>query len=175
MNIVNHCASEGKPATSSQVFNTVNRAICFRASKRTRAHLRKLALRWVRNLALRWVRNPLFPLWVLNIFHKCIWYFPWSKHNETADGSTWLEAWFLLVTWVYMQSKSKEQSLAELTVFICYHLQAWSQTGNSTPWSREAEKWNQSNFQLVTLLNLARIAELVTPWDKPQKEQNLKW
>lgn len=107
MKIISHCASEGKPVISSQVFNrATNGAICFRASKRTWAHLKELALRWV--------RNPLFPLWVPNIFHKHIWYFPWSRQDEIADGSTWPEAWFLLVIWVEVQDK--EQHLAELTV-----------------------------------------------------------
>lgn len=54
MEMINHCTSEGKPMTSSQVFNrATNRAICFRASKGTWAHLKKLALGWG--------RNPLFP------------------------------------------------------------------------------------------------------------------
>jgi len=60
------------------------------------------------------VRNPLFSLWVPNFFHTLTWYFPRSKQDETADGSTQLEVWFLLVTWV--EAQDKKQHLAELIV-----------------------------------------------------------
>lgn len=47
MKIINHRASEGKPRTAGQVLNrATSGAICFRASKRTWACLKKLVLRW---------------------------------------------------------------------------------------------------------------------------------
>jgi len=39
----------------------------------------------------------------------------------------------------------------------------------------EVKNWNQSNLQLVTLLNLARLTEPIASWDKPQKLQDLLW
>lgn len=100
MEMINHCTSEGKPTTSSQVFNrATNRAICFRASKGTWAHLKKLALGRG--------RNPLFP-----------YGHPWAhlglamaKAGWNRDGSTWTQVWsLLLAAWVEVQDRQRHSA-----------------------------------------------------------------
>lgn len=99
MEMINHCTSEGKPMTSSQVFNrATNRAICFRASKGTWAHLKKLALGWG--------RNPLFPYghptWSMSTSGTS----RGSKQDERAAGCTRAEVWlFLLAAGVEVQDR----------------------------------------------------------------------
>lgn len=92
-------------------------------------------------------KSPL-PLWAPSIVHEHIWDFPWSKQDETADGSTWAEVKFLLVTWVGVQGR--EQHSGELP-FSHTGSRNLSPPSGTVPGRRqhlmgqEAEKWNQSN------------------------------
>lgn len=143
MEMINHCTSEGKPTTSSQVFNrATNRAICFRASKGTWAHLKKLGLGRG--------RNPLFPSG-----------HPWAHLGLAMAKAGWNSRWIHMDTGVIAPVGSMDRSAGQRAAFsrapFCkeeghtHQQQESVTTFRHSPSRRqlsmgqEAENWNQSN------------------------------
>lgn len=115
MKIINHCASEWKPVTSSQVFNgATNAAICFRASKRTYAHLKKAGLEVRGKSPLPFMAAQHLP-WVHLVLPMVkAWRNSRWIHMSWVWNELMSEIWFLLVIWVEVQNKEKH--LVELIV-----------------------------------------------------------
>lgn len=156
MKIINHWASEGKPRTAGQVLNrATSRAICFRASKRTWACLKKLVLRW---------ETPSYGHLISSTGVPGTSQGQSRTRVDQMTRSTWQGSTVLSGNTVQSQDSAARSRVTALIVEG--HTPAPSQQGSVTTFrhspsqhsvEQEAEKWNQSNLKLFTLLNLTGI------------------